>query len=201
MFGICWETSQRMPWPSLTSKAMKQTANSGQKGACRQNLNQIGQEMTEIPQKGCQGLCLAFDIKGHRTNCQQWPKCYLQAKFEPNQARSGLDTINGRCSLCLAFDFEGHGTKHPFQSACSLHTPYKLFARMDRIVQSTSIWWLITVHSQGQSVKRFLEARGRAFKGRNSKKQPYHVDQCEKLKDSHRSVTPKGWIGRGVQLH
>ena len=128
-----------MPWSSLISKAMKQTVNTGQKGAYRQNLNQIGQEMTEIPQKGCQGLCLAFDVKGHRTNRQQWPICYLQAKFEPNKARSGLDTINGRCSLCLAFDFEGHGTKHPFHSACSLHTPYQLFARMDRIVQSTSI--------------------------------------------------------------
>ena len=48
-------------WP-LISKAMKQTAKSGQKGTSRQILNQIRQEMTEIAQKGCQGLCLAFHV-------------------------------------------------------------------------------------------------------------------------------------------
>ena len=36
---------------------------------------------------------------------------------------------------------------------------------------------LITVHSQGQCGKRLLEA----LKGRNSKKQAYHVDQRQKL--------------------
>ena len=137
---------------------------------------------------------MAFDFKGHETNCQEWPKrylktniepnqarndwqellkkaakafawpfmsiSYLQTKFEQNQARNGLDTNNGRCSLCLAFDFESPGTKHPFHLACFLHTPYQMCARMDRIEQSTSIRWLITVHSQGQCGKRFLEARG-----------------------------------------
>ena len=35
-------------WP-LISKAMKQTANSGLLAICTQYLNQIGQEMAEIP--------------------------------------------------------------------------------------------------------------------------------------------------------
>ena len=33
-----------------------------------------------------------FDFKGHETKCQQWPKRYLQTKFEPNRARNDWDT-------------------------------------------------------------------------------------------------------------
>ena len=81
----------------------------------RQHLSQICQWTNEKPQKSFHGLCLAFDFKGHKTNCQQWPMSYLHAKSEPNWARNGFDTFNGQWSLCLAFNFEGHyKTSLPF---------------------------------------------------------------------------------------
>ena len=80
---------------------------------------------TKVTFKGCCGLCLAFDCKGHVTSCSWSPISYLHAKFEQNWSTNTKVTFKGHCGLCLAFDCKGHVTSRSGLSISYLHAKFE----------------------------------------------------------------------------
>ena len=66
--------------------------------------------MGEMHLKATAAFFLAFVGKGHETNRERLPICYLHPKCEKNRLINGQDAFKGRCGLCLAFDGKGHKT-------------------------------------------------------------------------------------------
>ena len=80
---------------------------------------------TNVDFKGCCGLCLAFDCKGHVTNHQRWPISYLHANFEQNRSINTKVTFKGRCGFCLAFFCKAHVTNHQRWSISYQHAKFE----------------------------------------------------------------------------
>ena len=88
-------------------------------------LHQFRSINAKVTFKGCCGLCLAFDCKGHVTSRSGSSISYLHAKFEQNRSINAKVTFKGRCGLCLAFDCKGYVTRLSRWAISYLHAKFE----------------------------------------------------------------------------